>query len=272
MQAESYESASVRLSTEHKGRKRRAPVWIARYRVAGKDSAKVLGQAWTKRSRPPAGFLTRADAEAKLRRFLEAEGAKLSAAGGASFGRVADAYLAWLERRIETGDFRATTLRSYRNIINHELKPAWVERPVGSIDRDEVSSYRRRLVERGLSASTINQQRAIVRGIFQLAVREFGLGESPAAGFQWTRTRRATSGAINFYRPDEVLLLAQHAATSRTRRSSSPPPSPACARASFATSAGAPLTLPTRLSTSSAATPTRAASSCLSPTRSARSL
>jgi prevent-host-death family protein len=34
-------------------------VWIGRYRVAGKDSAKVIGKAWTKRSRSPAGYLTR---------------------------------------------------------------------------------------------------------------------------------------------------------------------------------------------------------------------
>src|SRR5665213_1671707 len=36
-------SYSVRLSTMHKGRKRREPVWIGRYRVGGHDSAKVLG-------------------------------------------------------------------------------------------------------------------------------------------------------------------------------------------------------------------------------------
>ncbi len=40
MQTKSYESASVRLSTEHKGRKRREPVWVGRYRLAGKDSAR----------------------------------------------------------------------------------------------------------------------------------------------------------------------------------------------------------------------------------------
>ena len=125
MQAESYESASVRLSTEHKGRKRRVPVWVGRYRLAGKGSAKVLGKAWTKRSRPPAGYLTRADAEARLRRFLEREGAKLSAAGGVKFGVIIAAYLVALEARIEAGDFRASTLRSYRNIIIRDLRPGW---------------------------------------------------------------------------------------------------------------------------------------------------
>jgi hypothetical protein len=39
------QSASIRLSAEHKGRKRREPVWIGRYRIVGKDSAKVLGKA-----------------------------------------------------------------------------------------------------------------------------------------------------------------------------------------------------------------------------------
>lgn len=57
----------------------------------------------------------------------------------------------------------------------------------------------------------MNQHRAIVRGLFALAVREYGLDESPARGFEWTRSRRTTSGAISFYRADEVQRLADHA-------------------------------------------------------------
>ena len=212
MQADRCESASVRLSREYKGRKRQEPVWIGRYRFAGKDSAKVLGKAWTRRSRPPDGYLTRSGAEEVLRRFLEAEGAMLSAAGGITFGTVADAYIASLEARIDAGDFRASTLRSYRSIIERELRPAWGDRPVGTISRDEITACRIRLVRRGLSAGTLNQYRAIVRGIFSLAVRDYGLVESPAMGFGWTRSRKTTSGAISFYRPEEVQLLAAHAA------------------------------------------------------------
>jgi integrase len=212
MQAESYESASVRLSTEHKGRKRREPVWIGRYRLAGMDSSKVIGKAWTKRSRPPAGYLTQVGAEEALQKFLQAEATKLTAAGGVSLGTVADAYLASLVARIETGDFRASTLRSYRNIVERDLRPTWGGTPIGAITREEVHSYRQRLIERGLSASTLNQHRAIVRGIFARAVRDFALSESPAMGFDWTRSRRTTSGAISFYRPDEVQLLVSHAA------------------------------------------------------------
>ncbi len=171
----------------------------------------MIGKAWTKRSRPPRGYLTRADAEDELRRFLEREGARMTAAGGVNFGTVADAYIASLEARIEAGDFRASTLRSYRNIVNRDLRPEWGERPIGTITREEVAAYRTRLTKRGLAAGTMNQHRAIVRGMFALAVRNYGLEEPPAVGFQWTRSRRATSGAISFYRPDEVQRLAEHA-------------------------------------------------------------
>ena len=268
MQAKSYESASVRLSTEHKGRKRREPVWVGRYRLAGKDSAKVIGKAWTKRSRPPRGYRTRADAENTLRSFLEQQGAKLMAAGGVKFGTVADAYIASLEARIEAGDFRASTLRSYRNIIKRDLRPEWGERPIGTITREEVAAYRTRLTKRGLAAGTMNQHRAIVRGMFALAVRSYALEESPAVGFQWTRSRRATSGAMSFYRPDEVQRLAEHAGSEQDAAIFiTAVPSPGCAPASFATSAGGPSTSPTRSFTSNVATRTRARNSCRSPTR-----
>ncbi len=49
----SDQSASIRLSTEHTGRRRREPVWIGRYRVVCKDSANVLAKASVKRSRAP---------------------------------------------------------------------------------------------------------------------------------------------------------------------------------------------------------------------------
>ena len=99
----SNESWSVRLSAEHKGRKRREPVWIGRYRIAGKDSAKVLGKAWTKRSRPPAGYLTRSAAEDAVQTHMRDEGGKLVSEGGITFGRAADRYIASLEARIRAG-------------------------------------------------------------------------------------------------------------------------------------------------------------------------
>ena len=72
MQAKRYLHGAVSLSTEHKGKPRQHPVWLLRYRLpSGKDSRKTLGMAWLKASRPPANFITKAQAEAAAQRFLD---------------------------------------------------------------------------------------------------------------------------------------------------------------------------------------------------------
>jgi integrase len=206
----SDQSASIRLSTEHKGRRRRQPVWIGRYRIVGKDSAKVLGRAWTKRSRAPDGYLTRSQAEASLRQLLAAEGAVVRAARGAIFDEVAEVYVSSLRGRIKNGSFRSSTLRTYANIIAKELSPLWGRRKVSSVTRDEIAAYRTRLAGRELAPSTLNQTRAIVRGVFATAVERFDLEDDPSIAFKRAKTRRATSDKISFYPPDEVMRLVEH--------------------------------------------------------------
>jgi integrase len=206
-------SASIRLSREHKGRKRREPVWVARYRITGRDSAKVLGKAWTRRSRPPDGYLTRSQAEEALRRLLLAEGRAVKASSGPTFGEVADAYLAGLEGRIRTGSFRASTLRTYRNIIERDLRPLWDARPIAGITAAEVAAFHGEVAARGLAATTINQTRAVVHGVFALAVERFGLEQDASVAFKRAKTRRATSDRISFYPPEEVMRLVEAAET-----------------------------------------------------------
>lgn len=149
-------------------------------------------------------------AEEALRRLLASEGATVKAAQGATFGRVADAFLAALEGRIRSGSFRASTLRTYLNIIEKELRPLWGQRPIASVTPDDVAAYRARLAERDLAASTLNQTRAIVRGIFALAVERYALQDDVSVAFKRAKTRRATSDKISFYRPDEVMRLVGH--------------------------------------------------------------
>lgn len=149
-------------------------------------------------------------AEEALRRLLASEGATVKAAQGATFGRVADAFLAALEGRIRSGSFRASTLRTYLNIIEKELRPLWGQRPIASVTPDDVAAYRARLAERDLAASTLNQTRAIVRGSSpsrSSATRS----RTTSRSRKRAKTRRATSDKISFYRPDEVMRLVGHA-------------------------------------------------------------
>ncbi|HWK26343.1 MAG TPA: site-specific integrase [Solirubrobacter sp.] len=235
-----YLSGSVRLSSTVKGKPRKGgPVWEARYRLPnGKDSTKVIGPAWRKRGRPPEGYFTQATAEAWLRAFLaEQEAASAISGPAVPFKTVALAYLADCERRIAAGDLRQTTFRTYRNIVagppltddgkrrkrSREtpgvtpLLALWGDRPVETIGEGDVEEYRDGLVERGLAPSTLNQHRAVVRGIFALAVARFGATTNPGLAFEWAKSRRGKSDAISFYRPDEVQLLARTAKDDQDR-------------------------------------------------------
>jgi integrase len=171
----------------------------------------VLGNAWTKRSHAPDGYLTRSQAEAALRQLLAAEGAAVKATRGATFDEVAAVYVAALRGRIKNGSFRSSTLRTYENIIANELSPLWGRRKIFSITREEIAAYRTRLAARDLAPSTLNQTRAIVRGVFATAVEHFDLEDDPSVAFKRAKTRRATSDKISFYPPDEVMRLVENA-------------------------------------------------------------
>jgi integrase len=134
------------------------------------------------------------------------------ATSGATFDQVADEYVTSLQARIRTGSFRASTLRTYQSIIARDLVAMWADRPIAGITSVEVSAYHQGLVDRSLAASTLNQTRAIVRGIFGLAVERHDLEHDPSVAFKRAKTRRATSDQISFYPPDEVVRLVEHAA------------------------------------------------------------
>jgi integrase len=104
----------------------------------------------------------------------------------------------------------AIAIRETPDVVT--LIELWGDRPVGSIGEGDVEEYRETLMERGLAASTLNQHRAVVRGIFALAVARHGAPTNPGLAFEWAKSRRGKSDAISFYRPDEVQALARAAA------------------------------------------------------------
>src|SRR5208283_4644517 len=79
----------------------RGPVWYAKYRLPdGRQVQKKIGPAWTERSRPPAGFVTKRTAEAWLADTL-AEARRGTLAGmvrtGATFADAASEFLRYIE-------------------------------------------------------------------------------------------------------------------------------------------------------------------------------
>jgi integrase len=208
MQARSYLQGSVQLVTETRGKPRKHPVWVLRYRLpSGKDSRQTLGRAWTKTSRPPGGFLTETQAQTIAQRFLD-DHADSVPEHRQTFGLACQAFLRHCEQ--ERG-LRASTLHDYRRIAERLCERSWRgdeiwrHRPLDSFTEQDVLGLRRGLVAAGRSADTLNHYRRIIRGALGTHAA------SPALAWGWAGAKPESEGQLHFYTPDQVAALKRHA-------------------------------------------------------------
>ena len=193
-------------------RGKRGAVWYAKFRLPDdRQLKKRLGLNWTERSRPPAGHLTRRQAEARLHELLaEAQRGTLTAPTsiGASFGEACEEWLRYVEH--DRGRARST-ISDYRGVVSHALLPEFgAETPLQRITVDRIDSYRARLVGEGrLSNRTINKHLVLLNGIFRRAQRVWGIGVNPAAAVDRQPVRR--TGDFDVLTPAEVEALARSA-------------------------------------------------------------
>ncbi|MHB8491153.1 MAG: tyrosine-type recombinase/integrase [Solirubrobacteraceae bacterium] len=198
---------SVSLSKRYKGRARPEPVWVMRYRLpSGKDSRQVLGRAWTRKGRPPTGYLSQGDALMKAEGFA-AEHSYDTLDGRRAFGVALASFLRDLE--VEKG-LRGSTVHGYRRIgTGLSERPwrsgmSWAERPLDNFAGDDLLVVRRELVQAKRSPHTLNHYRRVVRGVFGTHPG------SPALAWPWSGQREESEGRLRFYTPEQVRkLLAQ---------------------------------------------------------------
>jgi integrase len=185
-------------------------VFYAKLRLPdGSQPQRRLGKVWTKRTRPPAGYLTRGMAETRLAAILAGDDPLVNIAPtGLTFGRACDEWLAYVENDRKR---RPSTVRDYRNTTNALLREAFGESTaVEDITTTDVDAYRSRLVREGrLSPRTINKSLVLLHGIFKRAQRTHGLAQNPVVGAERQPERR--SGDFRVLDPGDVLLLASKA-------------------------------------------------------------
>jgi len=208
MQARTYLEGSVTLSREHKGKPRKYPVWVLRYRLpSGKDSRKTLGKAWLKASRPHAGFLTESQAQAAAQRFLD-EHADSLPEDRRTLGRATSDFLIYCER--ERG-LRASTVCEYRRIGARLCERpwrgglSWGERPLDTFAAQDIVAVRSELVMAGRGASTLNHHRRVIRGLFGTS------SHSPALAWDWMVAKPESEGRLRFYDPAQLAALKRAA-------------------------------------------------------------
>jgi integrase len=208
MQAKGYLHGAVGLSTDHKGKPRKHPVWVLRYRLpSGKDSRKTLGKAWLKTSRPPVGFITKTQAQATAQRFLD-EHARSLPDDRRTLGRAFADFATYCERERR---LRASTVSEYRRIaerlsaIPWRSELSWRDRPLDTFTGEDLCALRSELIQAGRNASTVNHYRRIVRGAFGTQAG------SAALAWEWLSAKVESEGKLRFYDPAQVVRLKAHA-------------------------------------------------------------
>jgi integrase len=194
----------VELSKTSKGKLRPQPVWVMRYvLLSGKDSRKVLGKAWTKKGRPPHGYLTEGEAIAKAQTFAASH--ETDAPSTRHTFRVA------LDRFIrhckEEQGLRGSTLHEYERIGERLAKrpwrpgSTWGDRVLDTFSDGDVLALRREMVAAGRSADTLNHHRRVIRGVFGTHPT------SPALVWKWMPPKVESEGKLRFYTPEQVERL-----------------------------------------------------------------
>jgi integrase len=161
------------------------PVWYAKTRVPGRtpeQTTRRLAPAHLTGGKPPAGRLTRRQAEDRLADLLAEERRKVGQRGyehlPATFADAAAGFLHHVEH--VRGRERAT-LHDYRNSIDTYLNPRWGDWPVDAVTPADVERLRDELIEAGtVSPRTVVRHLTVAHGVFKHAMRRHGLDRNPA--------------------------------------------------------------------------------------------
>lgn len=191
-------------------------VFYVKYRlVDGRQVQRLLGPAWTERSRPPTGYYTRKTAEEALQELLadvrRGKG-EVSRRVGATFADAAAEFLRYVEQDRER---EPSTVGDYKGVIDGYLLPRFGQRELASITPAEVEAYRDELKAmvradgtRKLSNRTIVRHLVVLHAIFKRAARVWGITVNPASGELVDRPSVRYSGEFRTLSPDEVRLVA----------------------------------------------------------------
>ncbi len=194
-------------------KRKRGPVYYLRYRLAdGRQVQKLLGPAWTERSRPPAGYYTKRTAEEELQQVLaDARRGTLPGSQARSGRTFEDACAEWL-RYVEHDKQRApSTLADYRNVVNGCLLPEFGENTsLEKITTERIEDYRERLLdEERLTRRSIQKVLVLLYGILKRAKRRKWIPSNPAEDVERVTVKR--SGDFQVLSPVEVAAVARAA-------------------------------------------------------------
>jgi integrase len=170
-----------------------------------------LGRVWSKRTRPPAGYLTRSMADARLEAILAGDDPLVNVEpprAVVTLGEACDEHLRYLEYDKQR---KRTYVRDARSTVDAHLVPEFGrDTPVGEIATEAIEEYRDRLLGGGLSHRTVQKILILLGGILGRAKRKRWISASPMDGVEKVAVRR--SDEFNVLSIEQVHAVAQAAA------------------------------------------------------------
>jgi integrase len=189
--------------------RRGGPVFYAKLKLPdGTQPQRRLGRVWSKRTRPPAGYLTQGMAEARLAAILAGDDplVNLEPVCGVTFAAACAEHLRYLEhdrqrKRSTVGDAAST-------IKVHLLPYFGADMPIGDV-RD-VEAFRDYLLDGKRSHRTAQKILILLGGIMAHAKRKGWITTNPCEDIEKVHVRRCDE--FNVLTVDQVHAVARAAA------------------------------------------------------------
>jgi len=175
----------------------------------GSQPQRRLGKVWTKRTRPPDGYLTRGMAEARLDAILSGDDPLVNIAPShVTFRQACDEHLRYLEHDRQR---KPSYLRDCRSVVRCYLLPALGESTaVEAITTGDVEALRERLIAKPLAHKTAQKVLVLLGGILARAKRKGWVTVNPCENAEKVTVRR--SDEFNVLDVEQVHAVARAAA------------------------------------------------------------
>jgi integrase len=195
---------------------KRGSSWYARLQLPdGRRKNVVIGRVWRGKGRPPAGHLTRRQADAALRALIvDAGRGDLPGLGPSINVTFRDVAEQWYENGLATRGWRPATQRDYESMIRvHLLRAPFAGKRIEEITSSDIEHWRSTALASGkLGRRTAIKALMIANQIFKYARRAHGLRMNPLDDVERLRHRHdASASASNFYGVEEVHALVRAA-------------------------------------------------------------
>jgi integrase len=179
----------------------------------GTQPRRRLGRVWAKRTQPPAGYLTRRQAEARVEAILVGDDPLVNVAPShVTFEDACDERLRYLEHDRQR---KRSTLSDYRNVIRNDLLPRFGEStPVEDITTHDVEALKDALLER-VSHRTAQKVLVILHGVMARAKRKGWITVNPCEDVEKVTVKR--SDDFNVLSVEQVHAAARETSSGLLR-------------------------------------------------------